>query len=194
MGPSVPAGGSAKDATTAGNRATRRAENGVGIAGGGGCSAVGDRRNVEDLGTVEFDGMWGRASTPTGATVRYGRAQRIPAIRVPERPGLSEAVRRWITDRSRDARYSPLYSKSSFQNLRYTATARDRCSPQKCSVGDLNSPRRARFAARDSSAQIPPCDTTRHCVPRRMLGRGFEPRSSARKAEMIGRTTPTERI
>ena len=28
---------------------------------------------------------------------------------------------------------------------------------------------------------------------RRMLGRGFEPRSSARKAEMIGRTTPTER-
>ena len=26
-----------------------------------------------------------------------------------------------------------------------------------------------------------------------MLGRGFEPRLSARKAEMIGRTTPTER-
>jgi hypothetical protein len=27
-----------------------------------------------------------------------------------------------------------------------------------------------------------------------MLGQGFEPWSSARKAKMIGRTTPTERV
>ncbi len=31
-------------------------------------------------------------------------------------------------------------------------------------------------------------------VDRNVLGMGFEPMSSARKAKMIGRTTPTERI
>ena len=70
--------------------------------------------------------------------------------------------------------------------------ARDRCSPQKCSVGDLN---HGRSAMHHSLIQNPlPALLLVTLFLARMLGRGFEPRSSARKAEMIGRTTPTEPI
>ncbi len=68
-------------------------------------------------------------------------------------------------------------------------------SLEKCSVRDLNRSETVTHSVRAASRRV---QTTRRAsarrdTPRRMLGTGFEPVSSARKAEMIGRTTPTER-
>ena len=131
------------------------------VAGAVGCPADGDRRSAGDLGAARFTGrMWRRASAPSDATAVSPVHTLVPAIRVPGRPGCQRQLVGWMirSRRSpeRTIRGPPPLSRSPVLRARArrnTAAARDPCSPQKPSVGGLNSPRRARFAARDSSAQ-----------------------------------------
>ncbi len=60
-------------------------------------------------------------------------------------------------------------------------------------LGQGFEPRETLAGARVSLVQILPC-ASRSLTLAAMLGQGFEPWSSARKANMIGRTTPTERV
>ncbi len=127
----------------------------------------------------------------SGAARSDGRSGRSPAAALlsagPERyaPGCTRFLRR-RAGRIRRRFVSPLEppARHRFQDVsrdtdRYTGSRRlTRECARTCSAGFCTEPLSAVLA---------------HLFPREVLGQGFEPWSSARKAKMIGRTTPTER-